>query len=114
MLDLTHLRSMFGLVGQEPVLFDATVKENILFGKQGTNTKDNQDEVHVEAAKNANAHGFVSNMPEGYDTSVGKYTVQASMILSTHIKLSYCVLIRKSIVIDNFIDIFLQVSRVLK
>lgn len=67
---------MFGLVGQEPVLFDTTVKENILLGKQGTKLgqeaiKDDQ-EVHIEAAKNANAHGFVSSMPEGYDTSVGE------------------------------------------
>jgi ATP-binding cassette subfamily B (MDR/TAP) protein 1 len=79
MLDLTSLRSMFGLVGQEPVLFDTTVKENILLGKQGTKMDGDQEEidnnqaVHIEAAKNANAHGFVSSMPEGYDTSVGKY-----------------------------------------
>ena len=82
MLDLTRLRSMFGLVGQEPVLFDTTVKENILLGKQGTKMgqepiKDDQ-EVHIEAAKNANAHGFVSSMPEGYDTSVGKYYIYIS------------------------------------
>ena len=78
MLDLTSLRSMFGLVGQEPVLFDTTVKENILLGKQGTKAEEDQEEIkdqelYVEAAKNANAHGFVSKMPEGYDTSVGKH-----------------------------------------
>lgn len=77
MLDLTSLRSMFGLVDQEPVLFDTTIKENILLGKQGTKADEDQEEVkeqelYVEAAKNANAHGFVSKMPEGYDTSVGK------------------------------------------
>ena len=77
MLDLTSLRSMFGLVDQEPVLFDTTIKENILLGKQGTKAEEDQEEVkeqelYVEAAKNANAHGFVSKMPEGYDTSVGK------------------------------------------
>ena len=79
MLGLIHLRSMFGLVGQEPVLFDTTVKENIMLGKQGTKMGGDQEpikddqEVYIEAAKNANAHGFVSGMPEGYDTSVGKY-----------------------------------------
>ena len=77
MLGLTQLRSMFGLVGQEPVLFDTTVKENILLGKQDTKIEEDE-EVPVpvlRAAKKANAHEFVSNMPEGYDTNVGKCTI---------------------------------------
>ena len=70
MLDLTHLRSMVGLVGQEPVLFDRTVAENISLGKQGAN----REEIQM-AAKDANAHGFVSTMPDGYGTSVGKCAI---------------------------------------
>ena len=78
MLDLTHLRSMVGLVGQEPVLFDRTVAENISLGKQGAN----REEIQM-AAKDANAHGFVSTMPDGYGTSVGKCAI-ISLIPAYH------------------------------
>lgn len=68
MLDPKHTRSIIGLVTQEPVLFDTTVEENISLGKQDASR------VEVQAAaKDANAHGFVSTMPEGYGTLVGKY-----------------------------------------
>ena len=68
MLDPKHTRSIVGLVTQEPVLFDTTVEENISLGKQDASIEEIQT-----AAKDANAHGFVSTMPEGYGTLVGKY-----------------------------------------
>ena len=49
------------------MLFDTTVAENISLGKQNAS----REEVQM-AAKDANAHGFVSTMPEGYGTCVGK------------------------------------------
>ncbi|XAR56648.1 Xenobiotic-transporting ATPase [Bertholletia excelsa] len=72
-LHLKWLRSQMGLVNQEPVLFATTIKENILFGKEGAS----MDDVEI-AAKAANAHEFISKLPEGYETQVGQFGVQLS------------------------------------
>ncbi|MBA0847854.1 hypothetical protein Goshw_024507 [Gossypium schwendimanii] len=72
-LQLKWLRSQMGLVSQEPTLFATTIKENILFGK-----KDAGMEEVIEAAKASNAHNFISQLPQGYDTQVGERGVQMS------------------------------------
>ncbi|CAM6090512.1 unnamed protein product [Calypogeia fissa] len=72
-LQLKWMRTQIGLVSQEPALFATTIKENILFGKEGASI----DEV-VEAAKASNAHNFISMLPMGYDTQVGDKGVQMS------------------------------------
>ncbi|KAM7525446.1 hypothetical protein LguiA_015348 [Lonicera macranthoides] len=72
-LKLKSLRKHIGLVQQEPALFGTSIYENILYGKEGAS----ESEV-VEAAKLANAHGFVSALPEGYSTRVGERGVQLS------------------------------------
>ncbi|KAL8193507.1 hypothetical protein R6Q57_026642 [Mikania cordata] len=72
-LQLKWLRSQMGLVSQEPALFATTIKENILFGKEDAN----MEEV-IEAAKASNAHNFISQLPQGYDTQVGERGVQMS------------------------------------
>lgn len=56
------------MVGQEPVLFDGSILENIAYGRHG----DCGREEIVEAAKLANAHEFIEELPEGYDTMVGQ------------------------------------------
>ncbi|KAJ8562466.1 hypothetical protein K7X08_011757 [Anisodus acutangulus] len=61
-LKLQWLRSQMGLVNQEPVLFATSIKENILFGSGASM------EMVIEAAKDANAHEFIVNLPNGYDT----------------------------------------------
>jgi ABC-type multidrug transport system fused ATPase/permease subunit len=66
-LDVRWLRDQFGLVGQEPALFDTSIKENIRFGLPNAS-----HEQVVEAAKQANAHTFISKFPEGYNTKVGQ------------------------------------------
>lgn len=66
-LQLKWFRSQIGLVSQEPVLFATSIKENILFGNQEAT----MSEV-VRAAKTANAHDFITNFPNGYDTHVSK------------------------------------------
>lgn len=58
--------SVMGLVSQEPVLFALSVKENIRYGCPGAT-----DEQVIEAAKQANAHEFIANFHDGYDTYVG-------------------------------------------
>lgn len=72
-LHIKWLRSQMGLVNQEPILFATSIKENILFGKEGAS----MDDV-VEAAKGANAHDFISKLPDGYETQVGQFGFQLS------------------------------------
>ena len=64
---ITSLREQIGLVPQETVLFNATIKENILYGRL-----DATDEDVYEAAKAANVLEFVEKMPDGLDTIVGE------------------------------------------
>ncbi|CAL5059836.1 unnamed protein product [Urochloa decumbens] len=72
-LRLKWLRAQMGLVSQEPALFATSVMENILFGKE-----DATEEEVVAAAKAANAHNFISQLPQGYDTQVGEHGIQMS------------------------------------
>ncbi|XP_073019752.1 ABC transporter B family member 2-like [Primulina eburnea] len=72
-LKLKSLRKHIGLVQQEPALFATSIYENILYGKEGAS----EDEV-IESAKLANAHNFISALPEGYSTRVGERGVQLS------------------------------------
>ncbi|KAJ0989559.1 hypothetical protein J5N97_007915 [Dioscorea zingiberensis] len=72
-LQLKWLRSQMGLVSQEPALFATSIMENILFGKEDAS----MDEV-VAAAKASNAHNFISQLPQGYETQVGERGVQMS------------------------------------
>jgi subfamily B ATP-binding cassette protein MsbA len=60
------LRSQIGLVPQETMLFNASVKENILYGRL-----DATEAEVIAAAKAANAHDFIMELPEAYDTVVG-------------------------------------------
>lgn len=61
------LRDFFAYVPQEPYLFEGTVLENIRMGNLNAGEKD-----IIEAAKAANAHAFILNLENGYDTQVGE------------------------------------------
>ena len=65
---MPQLRSKLGLVTQEPVLFNRSIKENIEYGENKRNVS--MEEV-VAVARMANIHQFVSALPEGYDTNAG-------------------------------------------
>lgn len=67
------LRNQIGLVQQDNILFSDTVRENILLGRP-----DATEEEIIEAAKMANAHDFIMNLPNGYDTEVGERGVKLS------------------------------------
>jgi ABC-type multidrug transport system fused ATPase/permease subunit len=71
-ISLSSLRDQFSLVSQEAILFHDTVRNNIVFGKQAT------EEEIIHAAKVANAHDFISAMPQGYDTLIGDRGVKLS------------------------------------
>jgi len=65
--DKQAFRTLFGLVTQQPILFNDTVFNNIAFGLKTANEAD-----VVEAAKIANAHRFIENLPNGYQTVIGE------------------------------------------
>jgi len=72
-LNLKSLRKRTSIVQQEPALFSTTIYENIRYGNEGAT------EIEImKAAKAANAHGFISRMPDGYDTKVGEKGSQLS------------------------------------
>lgn len=71
-MNLQNARSYMALVQQEPDLFNRTVKENIAYGLSKEDGTPITDEQIISAAKAANAHDFVSRLPQGYDTPVGE------------------------------------------
>nr|VDD41363.1 unnamed protein product [Brassica oleracea] len=75
-LQLKWLRQQMGLVGQEPVLFNDTIRANIAYGK-GSEEAASESEI-IAAAELANAHKFISSIQQGYDTVVGERGIQLS------------------------------------
>ena len=75
-LELKWLRRQMALVSQEPVLFGTTIFANIAHGLIGSKFTDvtgaQKKDLVVAAAKMANAHSFITSLPEGYDTNVGE------------------------------------------
>jgi ABC-type multidrug transport system fused ATPase/permease subunit len=71
---LASLRRQVSVVSQEPLLFSSTVRDNIRYGRLAAT----DDEVEA-AARAAHAHDFVSELPDGYDTSVGERGVKLSV-----------------------------------
>jgi len=67
-ITLASLRSLTGIVSQDTVLFNDSVRANIAYGKTGLYTAEQIE----AAARAANAHGFISKLPEGYDTVLGE------------------------------------------
>jgi ATP-binding cassette, subfamily B, bacterial len=70
---LADLRNQFGIVLQEPVLFSTSIAENIAYARPGARWRD-----ILAAAEAANAHEFVSALPDGYDTIVGERGMRLS------------------------------------
>lgn len=70
---LRSLRSQIGIVQQDVYLFAGTVAENIAYG-----SPESSREAIIDAAKKANAHDFISMLPDGYDTDIGQRGVKLS------------------------------------
>ena len=70
---LKDLRNQFSLVLQDPLLFSTTIRENIAYAKHGAS-----EEEIIDAAKAANAHDFILELPDGYDTLVGERGMRLS------------------------------------
>lgn len=67
-LNLHWLRSQIGIVSQEPMLFDASIAENIAYGDNSREVSMNEI---IDAAKKANIHDFIVSLPDGYMTNAG-------------------------------------------
>ena len=72
-IKLKSLRDNIGIVQQDVYLFSGTVADNIRYGKLNAT-----NEEIIEAAKNANAHEFIKELPEGYNTDIGQRGVKLS------------------------------------
>lgn len=72
-IPLTYLRRQMAIVPQDVFLFGGTIKENILYGHHSATDKEVE-----EAAKQANAHDFIIDFPDGYETLVGERGVKLS------------------------------------
>ncbi len=72
-ITLKSLRDKIGLVQQDVFLFSGTIRENIIYGRL-----DATEEEMVEAAKDANAHQFIMELPQGYDTVIGERGIKLS------------------------------------
>jgi ABC-type multidrug transport system fused ATPase/permease subunit len=72
-LRLSDLRRQIGLVPQRPLLFNGTIAENIGFGREMAT-----EAQIIAAARLAQAHGFITDLPRGYDTMIGDHGVRLS------------------------------------
>ncbi len=72
-VSLESLRGNIALVSQEISIFDASIRSNIAYGRQGAS----EDEI-IAAAKEAAAHDFITKLPQGYDTRVGEHGMTLS------------------------------------
>ena len=72
-ITLRSLRQQVGLVPQETVIFGGTVRENVAYGQFDAT----EDEI-IQATRSANAHEFITQLPDGFDTSIGERGMQLS------------------------------------
>jgi ATP-binding cassette, subfamily B, multidrug efflux pump len=93
-LDGAALRRYVGVALQESVLFTGTIRDNIRYGRP-----DASDEEVIAAAKAAQAHGFISEFPDGYDTVLGQRGVNVSGGQKQRIAIARALLVRPQILI---------------
>ncbi|KAF2008796.1 ABC transporter-like protein [Aaosphaeria arxii CBS 175.79] len=102
-LDLKWWRSRIGLVQQEPVLFNASIFENVCHGLIGTQwereSEDTKRVLVIRACEEAFAHDFISRLPHGYDTNCGDAGIHLSGGQRQRLAIARCIIKRPSIVI---------------
>jgi len=93
-LDVTSWRSQIALVSQDVYIFNTTVRENIAYGHLDAN----EDDI-IDAAKKANAHDFICQLPNGYDSKVGDRGIRFSGGQKQRITLARAIIRKPSILI---------------
>ncbi|XP_049883677.1 multidrug resistance protein homolog 49-like [Pectinophora gossypiella] len=93
-LDLHHFRTSIGVVGQEPVLFSGTIRDNITIGLTDVSEAD-----VIAAATTAHAHQFITKLADGYDTELGERGAQLSGGQKQRIAIARAVLRRPGILL---------------
>jgi subfamily B ATP-binding cassette protein MsbA len=104
-LSLQSLRKNLGLVSQDMILFDETVKANILYGRP-----DAKEGEVIEAAKAAYAHDFIVELPEGYETRIGERGVKLSGGQKQRITIARAILRNPNILILDEATSFLDME----
>uniref|UniRef100_A0AC35UD33 ABC transmembrane type-1 domain-containing protein n=1 Tax=Rhabditophanes sp. KR3021 TaxID=114890 RepID=A0AC35UD33_9BILA len=95
-LNIQSVRSQIALVGQQPILFDCSIRENLLYGL-GKEVTHISDERINEVLKMCNIYDFVQSLPEGLETRVGNKGTQLSGGQKSRIAIATCVLREPSI-----------------
>ncbi|KRE58218.1 ABC transporter ATP-binding protein [Paenibacillus sp. Soil750] len=93
-LPVEQLRSQVGIVLQQSILFSGTIRDNILFGKQGAS----EDEM-VAVAQAAEADSFISKLPEGYEAKLGQRGVNLSGGQKQRIAIARALLLRSPLLV---------------
>lgn len=93
-MELDRLRGSIGMVMQQVLLFSGTIRDNLRYGRPEAT-----DEEVIRAAKAAQAHEFIANMPEGYDTQLGQRGVNLSGGQKQRLSIARALLTRPSILI---------------
>ncbi len=110
-MDLAELRHQIGMVAQDTLLFSATIAENIAFGRPDAT----QDEIE-RAARLAQAHDFITKMPEGYQTKIGERGVGLSGGQRQRVAIARAILLNPRIMIldDSMSAVDAETERLLQ